>query len=195
MREVADVNELVDAIRAKVEGRAARPVIGIDGADRSGKTFLATEIGTAMNLSVVSVDDLIQKERGNYVEHVRQAELEAALGSGETGVIVEGVCLLDVLGRLALSADCLVYVKRCDADGFWYEDGDYDDPSGSADVVLARLSQQLAALADLSCRFRNEPGDPFAASVTPLREEIIRYHYRARPHERADFAYLRRETS
>jgi hypothetical protein len=193
MREVADVNELAQAIRAKVEGRA-RPVIGIDGADGSGKTFLATEIGTVLNLSVVSVDDFVEKERGNYVEHIQQAELEAALGSAETGVIVEGVCLLDVVDRLALSADCLVYVKRCDADGFWYEDGDYGDPSGSADVVIARLSQQLAAVADLSCRFHNEPGDPFAGSVTPLREEIIRYHYRARPHERADFVYLRRET-
>ncbi len=192
MREIADVNELAQAIRAHMEGRA-RPVVGIDGADGSGKTFLATEIGTVLNLSVLSVDDFVEKERGNYVKHIHQAELEAALGGTATGVIVEGVCLLDVLDRLRFSADCLIYVKRCDADGFWYEDGDYDDPSRSADVVLARLSQQLAAMADLTCPFHNEPGDPFAGSATPLREEIIRYHYRARPHERADFVYLRRE--
>src|SRR5437879_5862476 len=126
MAEVESIADLARAISPKIEGRL-RPTIGIDGADGSGKTYLAHEIGATLNLPVVSLDDFVEKERGNYAKYIRYSDLRAIVAQAHEGVIVEGICLLDVLNRLGLSADCLVYVKRCDGEGVWYEDDDYDD--------------------------------------------------------------------
>lgn len=190
------MNDLSQAIRCEIEGQA-RPIIGIDGVDGSGKTYLANGIAGTLKLPVVSVDDFVEKERGNYVEYVRYAELEAAFGDAREGVIVEGICLLDVLDRLRVSAACLVYVKRCDSDGLWYDDGDYDDPSGSAETVIARIAKHCAAIAELESRLvkRRRDRDSAESSITPLRAELLRYHYRVRPQERANHVYLRTQSS
>jgi len=83
-------------------------LVAIDGFQGAGKSALATEIAATLGMRCVHLDDFLLSGRAGFVEFLKYPELSNALANRP--VLVEGVCLLEVLERLALRPDMLVYV-------------------------------------------------------------------------------------
>jgi uridine kinase len=101
-------------------------IIGIDGFDGSGKTYLSHEIGKKLNIPVLNLDDYLIKGKESYVEHLKYKEISEFIEKNKNSFIIEGVCLLDVLKKLHLDLDCLIYIKLLDEDGVWRAEEECD---------------------------------------------------------------------
>ncbi len=80
--------------------RLTSGIIAIDGHLGAGKTWVADRLGQRHGLPVVHVDDYLLPGRRAYVAALRLTELAATLGRHRGKIIIEGVCLLDVLARV-----------------------------------------------------------------------------------------------
>ncbi len=184
----------IDEVAALLHGRyidALPGIIAIDGTDGVGKTTLALGLQATIGGTVVSLDDFVLKNRGGYVPYLKTAELKAALESRTRPCIVEGVCVLAALERVSYKADVFIYVKRLVSYGYW-NDEDTCDPTEPVEELIARRAWEVAALArfeaERSGKVVPEDAEP---RLTPLREEIIRYHAHYRPSRHADIAFER----
>lgn len=110
----------------------SRWVVGIDGFPGAGKSSLASAVGADLGLPAFRLDDFLDDEDPigrRYMDVLRWDLLRGAVRARHgRGLILEGVLLLDVAERLALSLDCLIYVKRLLRGGAW-RDGVVYDPT------------------------------------------------------------------
>lgn len=142
----------------------------------AGKSTASQQLVQDLSAPLVSVDGYASTEAGElpYLRRLRLASLTADLAhalSDAGVVIVEGICVLDVLDAIGMRANLLVYVKRVTThpvlplwhDGFHLEDYERDGP--------------------------------LSATENGLYRDEVEYHVRRRPHELADVVYERKETS
>lgn len=190
MHQTRRPEEVAHLLRSWYAGALAG-TIAIDGNDGVGKTTLALALQTAIGGTVVSIDEFVVENRGGYVPYLRSSEIKAALDQGMRPAIVEGVCVLAALECVSHQPDVLIYVERVDGDGYWHDE-DTCDPSEPVDGLITRLAQEVAAIDWFDVEQAGEPppkeNNP---GLTPLREEVIRYHARYRPSRRADIVFLR----
>lgn len=188
MYKANNVDEIADLIKSTF---ATAGIIGIDGNDGVGKSTLAKELGEVIGAAVFSIDDFVANNLGSYIPNLRAKELQAAVSSASRPLIVEGVCLLNALEVADLKPDLLIYLKRMSNYGHWY-DQDECDPVEEEDALIQRLSNLALEFSRLDASLSGKPEDEVRASgLTPLREEIIRYHSRFRPSRNAHIALLR----
>lgn len=119
--EFDDRDYLAQSVLERVRSRD-KVVIGIDGATGAGKTCLAKSFREDLGVPLLCMDDYVAKKRGAYVGCLRGKELRCAVDEAleKTGmVIVEGVCLLEILERIEVTVCVHVYVKRISAVGLW----------------------------------------------------------------------------
>ena len=83
-------------------------LIGLDGYQGAGKSTVAKEVSELLGLPLIHLDDFLEPGRGGYLDFVRYPEVATALLPRP--LIVEGVCLLAVMQRLEIKADCHVYI-------------------------------------------------------------------------------------
>jgi len=183
------LEELALYIAGSVSARTAE-IIGIDGMNGSGKTCVARKL----SFPHVNVDDFLVRNEGSFLRNVKYGELEThiqVLRARNTPVIVEGVCLLDVLDRLHLRADCLIYIKRIGASGTWH---DQDICEIATEQELNEWLEEDKEIARTMLRRKGEDAD-IPGSLLPggLTREIAAYHHRQRPIHKAHYVYLRRE--
>ena len=114
---VCEVPALAERIRKSYGGAQ---IIGIDGFPEAGKTTLAGCLKEVLlDADVVSTDDHLETQRGNrgYVELLNLAgikdSVEKSIWAGRR-VILEGICLREVIACSAIPTDSIVhvYVKR-----------------------------------------------------------------------------------
>ena len=153
--------------------------IAIDGKDGCGKSTLATELGTKLDVKVFHLDDFVTPNLDAYIANLDTVKLAEALAFFEV-YIVEGVCVLQALEVLSLEPDALVYVKVMN-NGFW-SDEDELAPTTPVDKHLADYRTMIEPMA----AYLGESG-----KLSVLTEEVIRYHAAYRPAERASIVYLR----
>jgi len=173
--EVDAPDAVVDALRAAGSRR-----VGIDGIDGCGKSTLAEVIATRLNCRKFCLDSYLDRDRGRFLDFIDYNKLRVDV-SAETSYVIEGVCLLHALGRAQLQIDALVYVKRRHL-GLWTDERelDLDEPLEG----FLEKERTLAAMVTGESTLVNDLG---------LGEEIIRYHYAARPHNAAHVVYYRDE--
>jgi uridine kinase len=164
-------------------------LLGIDGTDGSGKTTLAASLSEALGCPHINLDDHIDKNKGQYVNHVHYPTVKEIIDSAHSQIIIEGVCLLAIAERLKVNFDALIYVKRIASYGDWRDE---DDCNVTEDIeeFMKRKKEDLNKFvhADAYLEGKDFPDD----TIFPeLAEEIIRYHHTYRPHERADFIFRR----
>ena len=70
---------------------------------------LAARLSALLNVRSVHLDDYLVRNSLGFIDHLNYGELRRALS--HRPVIVEGVCMLDVLGRVGLRPDQLVYLQ------------------------------------------------------------------------------------
>ena len=84
-------------------------LIALDGLPGAGKSRLAVRLSALLNIRSVHLDDYLVRNSLGFIDHLNYGELRRALS--HRPVIVEGVCMLDVLGRVGLRPDQLVYLQ------------------------------------------------------------------------------------
>lgn len=91
-------------------------IIGIDGLPGSGKSNVGRFLAAELDMPCLHTDMFIIA--GNSHPNYRYSELKSAIESRldkDWPLIVEGVFLLDVLGKLGLKADYLVFTQNDEA--------------------------------------------------------------------------------
>ena len=88
-------------------------LIAIDGLPGAGKTTFAARLSALLTVRTVHLDDYLRRNCIGFTDYLRYNDLQRALL--ERPVIVEGVCMLEVLDRLALRPDQFVYLQASSA--------------------------------------------------------------------------------
>jgi hypothetical protein len=152
-------------------------VIAVDGAPGAGKSTLACNLANAIGVSEpLHLDDYLPEEPDEAGRHYGELidqdalrrDLQSRHAADDRAVIIEGVCILDVLERIGSTPDLLIYLKRVDSDGLWPDEWLCDPSLIDADHPL--LAQRGA----------------------PLDRMIVSYHLKFDPLSRAQVVFLRR---
>ncbi len=115
--------------------------IVIDGDQGSGKSTLAQKLKKKLDAEVIEIDNYLQGNSALYVDQINYRDLCADLSKVNKTVIVEGVCMLNILEKLKLHHDFLVCTKLID-NGRWYYSPFLDDLSQK--LPNSRLSKEIA---------------------------------------------------
>ncbi len=87
-------------------------LIGIDGRFAAGKTAAAKALAARLNCARLHLDDYLEPGTGKYVAGLRFDALRRRFDECRGRVVIEGVCLLQVLQRLQLVPEYLIYVDN-----------------------------------------------------------------------------------
>ena len=133
----------------------------------SGKSTLAQQLAETIGAALISLDSFVDPTRAapNYVGLLKIDQLSKHLTASVARrmVILEGICMIDALDSLGVTADLMVYVKRISPTGLW-QDGFHLEDYGA-------LGEE--------CHF--------------ARQSELDYHARRRPHEQPAVVYHRQE--
>ena len=151
-------------------------IVSIDGVDGVGKSTLACKIAEEMSLPYIEIDTFVQEQQGGYIDHIDYDRLSESIKQAiitNHVIILEGICVQQVLKKLGLNSYAKVYVKVIDNYGFWMDQIRFFPPDKSADEMIAERKAKRFSLGHV--------------------EDIIRYHYTFKPHENTDYIFERRK--
>ena len=175
---ISGLDELMVRLGNHVRTRG-RVIIGIDGAIGAGKSCLAHAIGSRFGETVISLDKYVTSGKGRYRTSIRyqslRQDLERYKGQ-ERVLVVEGVCLLEILDRVDVSPDVVVYVKRVSRNGYWLDEETCDRARGLRELLRDIRSREERV---------KRPG------IGDLEREVAEYHCHYTPLARATYVYHR----
>lgn len=183
MEETSEISEIV----RKLKSTDFR-LIAIDGIDGSGKSRLASKIANKLGYVHINVDDYLEKHRGGFLGHIKYDLLKTKIENIGAPIIIEGVCLLAVLKKLSKDPDLLIYIKRMSDYGWWRDEG-ICDVSEDIDEFISKEINDLKKFCEIEAKMEGNELDPEEYKIPALREEIIRYHHKFRPHKKANIAF------
>ena len=154
-------------------------VIGIDGNDGAGKTYLARYIASKIHGEVVSLDDYIE-QKGSYIPNLRIEDTRTKVRTAHGPVCIEGICLLEAAEKIGISINKLIYVKRMKGRE-WPDEVECDSKGRVEDLIRTLGKETLIGVPEGT----GELAEP--------RKEVICYHAKYRPHARADYVFHRQE--
>lgn len=180
---VSNVDGLIAALRLRKPCR-----VGIDGIDAVGKSQTSLAVASELGTSIIGLDDYVEKNQGGYVSFIDYPSVAARIAESSC-FVVEGVCLLEVLGRLGVRLDCLIYIKRMSS-GLWADEDECEFPMGIEEAIRqSRRNTEL--MLEFEARQEGRPYTPGAADEPGLGEEIMGYHAKHSPHLAADITFCR----
>jgi hypothetical protein len=169
VEEVTTLEDLVERLTGTTR-------IGIDGINGVRKSSVAEFLCQKFGLSTVHTDDFLERNQGGYVNFLRYDELKSKLSSlGQ--FVVEGVCLLQVLERVGVRVDVVVYIKRYHL-GLWADERELNVPLAQLDEFLRKEREIVELISGES-----DDGGPH------LSDDVVRYHSNYQPHARAQLLY------
>jgi len=135
----------------------------------AGKSHLASSIGSRLSLLVVHTDDVVTPANSSrpYEELVDYERLQTQIKKAAVlrlSVVVDGICLRNILARAGVSAAKYIYVKRMTEGGLWHD----------------------------GFHLSSFEGDPGSTPGEPEQSDFM-YHVEQRPHECSDYFFERIE--
>ncbi len=162
-------SELICALKST--SLHSQSIITIDGVDGVGKTTLSIKIAEVLCLSNIELDDFVQKNQDGYIKYIDYDRLLDRIISNKP-VIIEGICIQQILNKIQVNSDVTVYVKVVDRYGFCNGQIKYFPPNKSADEVINERKVK--------------------GFHVGYEEDVILYHYSFKPHENSDYIFERR---
>ena len=164
-------------------------IIVIDGEAGAGKTTVAKNIALSLSAYHVEIDKYLDHNMGGYVRFIDHVNLRSgvmdALDKGEP-LIIEGICVLEIMKEINLQYDILVYVKRIGADGTWFFGYNFENDKSPMDIKNEHARAEKL-LNNLLPTLKN------GGSNYTVQDEIIDYHFKYKPHQIANIIYKRIE--
>lgn len=153
--------EQLPALLAKLNLDSSKKIISIDGFFGAAKSKVSAYLTEALSIPTVYLDDFLPRDRAS-LESFKFKDFSETVAklSQSYSVIVDGSMVQDILARIGVTADFFIYVKRVSPYGIWFDDFKIDK--------LVRSSN-----------------DHSTVKYNHFEEEVIQYHLRVRPHERA----------
>lgn len=116
LKEVSEQHiELFKAVLEKLDTWRSF-LIAIDGQDGAGKSSLGRFLSLQTDMPCIETDLYLNpaNEDIDYLETELARVVDSRLSHGDVGrpVIVEGIFVLELLGRIGFSPDYLIYVER-----------------------------------------------------------------------------------
>jgi len=144
----------------------------VEGFTGSGKSKLSNDLGRDLKAAVIHTDEyvLAGDESLPYPDRIDYGRITTAITlarSTSSPIVMEGICLRNILDRLSLSADLFVYVKRVASNGLWHDGFHLED---------------------------FEAGNGIEEDCKEPHRSDFAYHAAARPHEQTDLLFERIET-
>lgn len=169
MEVIEDYTTLRERLRPI--GRPA--VIGVEGFTGSGKTRLSDDLARDIGGSTIHTDEYVTGEDESlpYPDRLDYSRLRSDITQANADaslIIIEGICLREVLRRLDITANLFLYLKRISEQGLWHDDFNLEDYEGEGAIVENREE--------------------------PHRSDFA-YHSSIRPHEHSDIVFHRTETA
>jgi len=157
-------------------------IIGIDGTDGAGKSILAQELASRLNANLLELDSIVENNAGAYVDCVDYSALSSKIlcrKAQSALLIVEGICLLAVLERIVMEPSLLIYVKRINHCGYWYDEY-YCKPQENPAAGIEELRRMFVPV-----------NGEASSEEDKLFFEIVHYHQFYKPTEKADVFFER----
>lgn len=168
-RVINKENELITALKNSFLD--SKSIISIDGVDGVGKTTLSNKIAKELSLSNIELDDFVVENQDGYINHVDYERLLDKIISNKP-LVVEGICILQILNRIQVNPCVSVYIKVVDRYGFCNGQIKYFPPDKSADEVINERK--------------------FKGFSVGYENDVILYHYSFMPHEKSDYIFKRK---
>ncbi|MDP3764609.1 MAG: hypothetical protein Q8Q95_03245 [bacterium] len=156
-------------------------IVGVDGETGVGKsTKIAQCIRDRFGGIIVSVDNYLEKDKGEYIDYINYRSLCQDLSTfakQSEPLIIEGIMLLDILEKVDINQDYLIYACR----SMWLDDwtGEYGNyfNCGSLEEII---KQQESIVKIIDPKYRMGGGT----------KEIYEYTHRQKPFLRADAIWI-----
>jgi len=161
MTIVRSFEELKDLV-SRLNVKSTTKLISVDGFAGAGKDMVSSYLSEILSIPVVYLNDFFSRDQ-KVLESFKFENFAQAIAKlkQNSSVIVGGILVQDVLARVNIKPDVLLYVKRVNQYGLWVDGFKLDK--------FIRL------------------GDASAASNFDLfQDQLVQYHLRVHPHERAD---------
>jgi hypothetical protein len=160
VEEIHAFEELCSHLRLPSGG-----LIAIEGFCSSGKTSIAKRLGRELPAMVVHTDEYCTPV-GNplsYAKSVDVSKLAQVLRNLEPLqlVIVEGICLRDVMDKCGVNPEIYVYIKKVASNGIWHDSFYFDAYNVESNPCES---------------------EPHASDLA--------YHVKSMPHEEAKFIFV-----
>ncbi len=184
MEIVSEIDKIAQIIR-----KGNFFLIAIDGKDGAGKSALADELLFYTDYLHINLDELLEKNKGSFIDFIKYDQLERIMAKAKKGVIVEGICVLAMLKRINREPSLLIYVKRMSPTGIWIDEKECDTESPIE--IIEQKEKGLLNFARAEAEIENRIFEPASCKISALTKEIIQYHHKYKPHKRADIVYER----
>lgn len=118
---IRNYNELLEQLHMLSSGS----VVGLEGFSSAGKTELANRLSKELNWSSYSLDLFANQNKliGSYIERIDSERLRHSLRQRDASgiVLIEGICLRDILDLVDQKVNLYIYIKRLSANGIWHD--------------------------------------------------------------------------
>lgn len=198
-------------------------LIAIDGYDHEGKSSLAKKISSNLEITIIELDtsDYLQKNNGGYIDWIKYDHLKEELEKSQRdnkSIIVEGICVLEILKKINFSPSIHIYTKKL-IGGKWPKDK-YLDFSKNLNELISKEEEEIddfnnwlnddervkeniftdqidisemGSKIDESSFMNNSKKDkvhPFSG----IHRELLEYHFKYKPNEIAQIVFTWEKT-
>lgn len=189
-----DIEEVKSIINNKFNEGAN--IISIDGWTGAGKTYLLKNFNDSETIFLISFDDYFEKNTGLYLEVFQYDDLKEKINGlleENKKILIEGICMEQVLGKKNVKVDYSVYIKQLGISNDWHYDKYLDE--SKTDEEIFKEDEEFFKI-DLFEDNGNSNNDDQKFEDDELTKErrgvfydLVRYNREYNPNENCDLLF------
>ncbi len=113
---ISDYSDLLITVLSHINSKK-NGLIAIDGKDGSGKSRIADRLCSDGQFYHINLDDsrYLDKHHGEYIKYINKSILLMDIQDDTDKIIIlDGICILDLLSEINRVPDLHIYVKKID---------------------------------------------------------------------------------
>lgn len=177
MNIIERIDDIFEAIKT-----SNPKIVGVDGIDGVGKTFLAKDI-EKLGYKRISLDDFLKRKSGGYFKFINFELLKKMVRQSSNRLVVEGILLQKILKELSLATNYSVYMT----DSVWIYDWLEEYQGKYCGLTLNEIITNVEREVERLNRVLSPDSKMY--KMDGLRKEMYEYSYEYKPWERADVIF------